>query len=358
MTLGLCCLLCVWSQPYLVAQTIVQESITGPISGDQVAFNISLPEAYFTSNDTYPVIYHLHGLGGFQGGPQNSILPNNLSSAQAMGLINNEYIVVFPNGLQNSMWANSKSGHKAVETHIIQEIIPYVDANYRTRTGRENRFIQGFSMGGYGAATFIAKYPAVFQSAVVYDGALHSFETLSANRPEIITEIFEDDEDWFNEYSPWPYFQENAASLSDSICLRITVGDLTQYNQPFRDSLIAWEVSFEYIETDCAHNFFCLLQTDGIPSAVFHESCQPIVSSSAEPANGPDWQLFPNPSSDLLRVEPSHLLVELRLYDLFGREIQSQPQSTLDVSGLAAGTYIVHLQDLDLTTSVRRIVIR
>jgi len=52
------------------------------------------------------------------------------------------------------------------EDCLIEEIIPYVDAGYRTLAQAESRGICGFSMGGFGAMNLALRHPDVF--AAVY----------------------------------------------------------------------------------------------------------------------------------------------------------------------------------------------
>src|SRR3954453_16237671 len=49
-----------------------------------------------------------------------------------------------------------------LESVIIKDLIPHVDATYRTVADRGARAIEGFSMGGFGAAHFGFKYPETF----------------------------------------------------------------------------------------------------------------------------------------------------------------------------------------------------
>ncbi|MFC1596366.1 alpha/beta hydrolase [Planctomycetota bacterium] len=72
-------------------------------------------------------------------------------------------IVVMPNGLRgNTMYCDSRDGQYPVETVIINDLIPHVDATYRTVASREGRAVEGFSMGGFGAAHMGFKYPDLF----------------------------------------------------------------------------------------------------------------------------------------------------------------------------------------------------
>ena len=70
------------------------------------------------------------------------------------------------------------------EDFVVQELVPYIDASFKTIPTRDSRGIAGDFMGGYGAIRFGMKYPQVFGS--VY--ALHPVGTGSgvqtmASRP-------------------------------------------------------------------------------------------------------------------------------------------------------------------------------
>lgn len=56
------------------------------------------------------------------------------------------------------------------EDYFIEELVPYVDAHYRTVAGREGRAVDGFSLGGFQSIKIAAQYPALFCSAGAFDG--------------------------------------------------------------------------------------------------------------------------------------------------------------------------------------------
>jgi hypothetical protein len=67
-------------------------------------------------------------------------------------------LIVFPNGLPNGMWCDSKDGRTLMETMLVKELIPHIDVTFRTPAARDGRIIEGFSVGGYGAARLGRKY--------------------------------------------------------------------------------------------------------------------------------------------------------------------------------------------------------
>jgi S-formylglutathione hydrolase FrmB len=61
-------------------------------------------------------------------------------------------------------------GSGRFEDHFIREIIPHVDANYRTIASRDGRGVDGFSLGGFMSAKLGAKFPQMFSTAGAFDG--------------------------------------------------------------------------------------------------------------------------------------------------------------------------------------------
>ena len=290
--------LCLSVPAFALKGTILQRSFTGPITNQLIYYNIYLPEGYYTETRKYPVIYHLHGLNGSQNG-QNKTVSDSFERARATGLIG-PIIIIFPNGYLNSMWGDSFDGAKPAETNLVKELIPHVDQTYRTIPLMEYRIIQGMSMGGFGAAKFAVKFPDLFSGGLNYDGALHTWQTLNTNHPDIAVEIFNNNKAEFDRYSPWTFAVQNAAILRNEARLRSVVGALLNYNRSFHNFLQGFNIPDDYIETTCAHNLGCLLTQEGQRSASFITKmlhlvgCWPMdegqgavtADQAVEPANG------------------------------------------------------------------------
>lgn len=247
---------------------LYQEKFTGPVTKKDVYFNIYLPEGYDTSKERYPVIYHLHGLSQDRGGVQDSLVPSYFETAYQSGLIG-KVIIVFPDGYNDSFWADSKDGSKPAETNLIKELIPRIDSLYRTIPNRAHRIVQGFSMGGFGAAKCVSKYPELFSSAVLYDAALVTWNQLRLLFPSISSGIFGNDESYFNQFSPAYLTAVNSQRMKDSVKVRFVVGYYPSLNIPYRTILSSNGISCEYFETGCAHDLNCLLSKEGINTCNF-----------------------------------------------------------------------------------------
>jgi S-formylglutathione hydrolase FrmB len=155
-----------------------------------VGFNVYTPPSYGSGSQSYPVIYLLHGVSGNEYNYFNGF--SNVfsgSSGSLPGLIDSgladEAILVFVNGGRGSFyddWADSTGNGPSssfpilAETVIMDDLIPFVDANFRTIANRNGRAIEGFSMGARGAVKLAFSYPDQFCSTIAYAGA--AFESI------------------------------------------------------------------------------------------------------------------------------------------------------------------------------------
>ena len=76
-------------------------------------------------------------------------------------------LVVFVNGLPSGMYVDWKDGSTPVESMIVKDLVPHIDATWRTIATREGRMLDGFSMGGYGAARLGFKHANLFRAVSI-----------------------------------------------------------------------------------------------------------------------------------------------------------------------------------------------
>ena len=82
-------------------------------------------------------------------------------------------IVVMPDGGQAGWYSNpvgSFVGPRNWETFHIAQLIPWIEANFRTFAEYDGRAVGGFSMGGFGALKYAAKYYGHFASVSSHSG--------------------------------------------------------------------------------------------------------------------------------------------------------------------------------------------
>ena len=155
--------------PLSTAQTLPVQTIEheAPSVGRTLKYNIVLPEGYEDSEQRYPTLYLLHGLGSNYTAWARMRVPEYAA--------NYDMIVVMPD-VGNSWyvnWARSEEGQKnAWEDYMVEDLIGHVDATFRTIPRREGRAINGLSMGGYGAIMLGLRHPDLFCSIGTHSGAL------------------------------------------------------------------------------------------------------------------------------------------------------------------------------------------
>jgi endo-1,4-beta-xylanase len=133
-------------------------STLGP--GGLASCLVYLPPGYEkSSSKRYPVLYFLHGGGGNQ--RVADIWVQKLDAAIRGGQIP-PMIAVSVQGLPGGRFLDSPDGKMPIESVIMKDLIPHIDATYRTIPRREARVLEGLSMGGYGAFHLGFKYPEMF----------------------------------------------------------------------------------------------------------------------------------------------------------------------------------------------------
>lgn len=239
----------------------IREFASKAVDSD-VSYYIYLPPDYAKSNQRYPVVYWLHGA---YGRPYSATPVVKRLDAAIREHGSPEMIIVScfdPTGL--SMWTNSEDGRLPMESILIDELIPHIDASFRTVSNRDGRAIEGFSMGGYGAAFLGAKYNDVFSSFSILAGALHTPESFRDRRSAIFKNVFSADLDYAQTRSPWQLIKDQAAQVRADSSVRIFVGaddGLLQWNTNYHETLLTLGIEHEWgVVPDSPHDLESVMQ--------------------------------------------------------------------------------------------------
>jgi enterochelin esterase-like enzyme len=160
----------VGAQGRIVVDTLHSRALRGNLIGDTPdrEVTIYLPPSYGRdSTRRYPVLYLLHGITShprewLDGTYQGFDLRRTMDSLARGGLP--EFLVVMPfadNAYGGSFYVNSPAFGRW-EDFVIGELVPYVDARFRTRASSPSRGLAGQSMGGFGALYLAGGHPEVF----------------------------------------------------------------------------------------------------------------------------------------------------------------------------------------------------
>lgn len=282
------CLLCVCGlSPLLAAQTWVTPAVQAPgveyrvfasaAVGGNVSYHVWLPPQYASDPERrFPVLIWLHGSGGGLAGiaPLAGVFDAAVRNGQLPPLI-----VVFPNGLPDGMWCDAASGLQPVESMLMNDLIPEIDGRYRTLPGPQARIVEGFSMGGYGAARLGFKYRERFAGFSLLGAGPMQLDFLAegnnlvplAERIRILNLVYGGSTAIFEAQSPWRIAEGLASSWPAGVPIRIAIGaqdPTVPANRAFRDHLVSLGIARRYTEVPgVGHSTIPLI--DGLGDAFF-----------------------------------------------------------------------------------------
>ena len=167
------------SHPGLQRWTLASRAM----SGATITVNVLVPPGYSPAAATpYKALYLLHGHGG---GADDWWKKADGHGTPLEGIVGRlPLILVMPDGGYDGWYSDwygvDVDGHNgtdpnrapAWETFHVDELVPFVDAHYRTEPDRGGRLIAGLSMGGFGAVSYAARHPKLFATVGSFSGAV------------------------------------------------------------------------------------------------------------------------------------------------------------------------------------------
>ncbi|WP_405068684.1 alpha/beta hydrolase-fold protein [Kribbella sp. NBC_01510] len=165
------------AQPTASPGVITPAAVRSATLGEDIDYNVYLPAGYADSTQRYPVLYLLHGRGDSMAAwtqvksrldeligsgeipPTIAIMPDAPWSSRASWYVDSAYRGADPG--------------RPVETAFFRDLVPHVDATYRTIADRSGRAVAGYSMGGAGALRYSLAHPDVFGASIVLSPAVY-----------------------------------------------------------------------------------------------------------------------------------------------------------------------------------------
>lgn len=258
-------------------------TFTSKLAGGEVSYLVYLPPTYESEPVArFPVVYWLHGLNGNQRAGAKFVEQLDLAiRAQKSPAM----IAVLVNGMKDAFYNDSPDGKWPIESVIIKELIPHVDQTYHTVPRRESRAIEGYSMGGYGAAHLGFKYPNLFGIVGINAGALIALNPQTM--PEIFAKMFGSDAAYFKANDPFELVRKNAGEIRGKTTIRLAVGDQDdlQVNDKLFDKLLTdlkIDHQFELVP-GIAHNGVLFYTKLGAGAFAYYQ--QAIANRAPNPGN-------------------------------------------------------------------------
>jgi len=140
------------------------------------AFGYTPPSYDKDKSKRYPVLYLQHGWGEDETawsnqGHANLIMDNMIAEGKIK-----PFIIVMTYGMTNDVKIGGMANFKIepFQTVLLDELIPYVDANFRTLADQPHRAMGGLSMGGMETKTITLARPDVFSHYALLSGGIYT----------------------------------------------------------------------------------------------------------------------------------------------------------------------------------------
>jgi S-formylglutathione hydrolase FrmB len=275
----------VWTTAAVSAPRLQYRTFTSARARATVSYHIYTPLQYDSEpGRRFPVLYWLHGSGGGLGGIP--VLTAYVDEAIRAGRIP-PMLIVFPNGMASSMWADSKDGRVPMESMVVRDLVPQVDATFRTLATRDGRLLEGFSMGGLGASRWGLRYPDVFGAMSMFAAGPLDLDFNGpratgnpAERAQILRDVYSDDMTYYVAQNPFTVAEQYAATIRGTpralTRFRQVVGSLDftlPANEEFRAHVGRLGIAQEYtLVPNVAHDTMALLEGLGERNWAFYRA--------------------------------------------------------------------------------------
>ena len=131
----------------------------------------------------YPVLYLQHGMGEGETswtlqGKMQHIMDNAIASGEAVPMI----VVMESGDIKAPMGRGQGMGDYGASFYpvLLNDLIPYIDANFRTKTDRDNRAMAGLSWGGHQTFDIVFNNMDKFAWLGTFSGAIFGLDLKTA----------------------------------------------------------------------------------------------------------------------------------------------------------------------------------
>jgi enterochelin esterase-like enzyme len=186
------------------------------IMDQDIGFNIYLlPQNTSQPTTHFPAVYFFSGDPGDENSEAGAVAPLVQSKVNAATV--KSMIFVFPKTGTHEM--DSIEGAPAYsaymgESTIVCELIPFIDANFRTIASQAGRALQGFSMGGQGCERVAFKFPQLWSSIYCFAPAIDDTgSNIGTNEPLTLSNMFNGNTSASQATTVWALSTNNATAI-------------------------------------------------------------------------------------------------------------------------------------------------
>jgi enterochelin esterase-like enzyme len=163
---------------------VEEQQVGGPTSGIEPRRTfVYLPKQYFDPHDPtrrFPVLYLLHGSPGVSADWLRGAFVDQAMDYLIDTHAVQPFIVVLPDvngGYSRDTECQNIVGGPQTENYLVDDVVNWTDARYRTITDRGSRAIGGLSTGGYCAFNLVLKHLDRFSAIVSHSGTFGPVES-------------------------------------------------------------------------------------------------------------------------------------------------------------------------------------
>lgn len=288
---------------------IITTSLQSTNTSSTFQVKIYLPPGYDSlSANRYSAVYFQDGYEYIDLAYAANVLDNLIAAGDIAPVIG---VFVRPNNRNNEYAGTLRSAYK---NFFVAELVPYIDANYKTISSPAKRLVLGDSYGGNISAYIAYHHPDVFGNCGVHSGAFQP-----------------------NSYEVYNLFVNNPAINVRFVSVWGTYESLFTNMRMFRDNLISKGYFFKWLELPEGHSWGLWRATldyilvNIFPPATSIDKREPYISGRISLVS------YPNPFTETAHIsytvnsnedsnEPA--AVTLIVYDLLGRKITELVNTT------------------------------
>ncbi len=298
--------------PNIQHGTVVSKTIFSSTVGTNYQLNIYLPPGYDSLSSTiYPTMYFQDGTDYIDYGKAVYVIDNLLDSSKIQPVIG---VFVKPNNRDEEYAGSLRNQYRLF---FVNELVPYVDSNYKAEVDPKKRLVLGDSYGGNISALISYNHPEIFGLCGLHSGAFqpNGYEAYNLIVNGSVKEI-----KWS---SIWGSYE----------------GSLMQNMRSLRDFLLSANYELDWLERPEGHSWGLWRATiDRMLIYFFPANPNSIVADDRLiPEEFILFQNYPNPFNPSTKIKysiPQLSNVIIKVFDVLGNEIE-----TLINEEKPAGTY-------------------
>jgi acetyl esterase/lipase len=209
-------------RPADLPDNVRHEVFYSRLAGSKVSCLVYVPPGYEESPDRhYPVLYWLHDAYCF---PQSGLpfidrLDDAIKQGEASAML-----VVLANGVYDSLYCDRPGGGLPVASVVLQDLVPHVDATYRTIPRGEARALEGFGAAGFGALCLGFGHPDTFGAVSCFEVFVPTHKEFARGQAGPVERAFGDDSELYEKEGPWRLARVASRTYGRRHAVRLVVG--------------------------------------------------------------------------------------------------------------------------------------